>query len=70
MPRLKKLPPIHPGTILVKEFLFPRKISQTKLAQETNLPLKLVQEICQGKRPIEAEMALRLGTYFGVSAEL
>ena len=66
----KKLPPIHPGTILHKEFLTPRKINQTKLATSINVPLKLVKEICQAKKPINAEIALRLGTYFGVSAEL
>ncbi|RHZ37570.1 HigA family addiction module antitoxin [endosymbiont GvMRE of Glomus versiforme] len=66
----KKLPPIHPGTILSKEFLIPRKISQTKLATSINVPVKLVKEICQAKKSINAEMALRLGTYFGTSAEL
>ena len=66
----KKLPPIHPGTILNKEFLIPRKISQTKLATSIKVPMKSVKDICQAKKPIDAEMALRLGTYFGVSAEL
>jgi addiction module HigA family antidote len=66
----KKLPPIHPGTILNKEFLIPRKISQTKLATSINVPVKLVKEVCQAKKSIDAEMALRLGTYFGTSAEL
>ncbi|CAI2190753.1 11837_t:CDS:1, partial [Funneliformis geosporum] len=66
----KKLPPIHPGTILNKEFLIPRKITQTKLATSINVPLKTIKEICQAQKAIEAEMALRLGTYFGTSAEL
>jgi antitoxin HigA-1 len=66
----KKLPPIHPGTILEKEFLIPRNISQTKLATSLNVPLKTIKEICQAKKPINAEIALRLGTYFGTSADL
>src|SRR2546423_1288572 len=70
MVRSKKLPPIHPGTILEKEFLIPRKISQSKLATSLNVSLKLVKEICQAKKAIDAEIALRLGTYFGTSAEL
>lgn len=70
MTRSKKLPPIHPGTILTNEFLIPRKISQSQLATRINVPIKLVKEVCQTKQPINAELALRLGTYFGTSAEL
>ena len=66
----KKFSPIHPGTILEKEFLIPRKISQTKLATNLKVPLKTVKEICPAQKPISAEIALRLGTYFGTSAEL
>lgn len=65
----KKLPPIHPGEILKEEIMVPRKISQTKLAQEINVSPKLISEVCQKKRNIDAEMALRLGTYFGISAQ-
>ena len=68
MTRSKKTPPIHPGEIL-KEVLVPRKISQIKLAQGINVSTKIVSEICQRKRNIDAEMALRLGTYFGISAQ-
>jgi addiction module HigA family antidote len=70
MPKSKKIPPVHPGTILAKEFLAPRKISQTKLATSINVPFKLVNEICQAKKSIDAEIALRLGTCLGTSAEL
>ncbi|RIA81616.1 transcriptional regulator protein [Glomus cerebriforme] len=66
----EKLPPIHPGTILKKEFLIPRKISQTKLADNTGFSLKLVKEVCQAKKPIDAEIAFQLGNYLGTSAEL
>jgi antitoxin HigA-1 len=70
MVKNKKLPPIHPGTILNKEFLIPRKVSQVELAGNINVSLKTIREICQAKRPINAEIALRLGTYLGTSAEL
>ena len=66
----KKLSPIHPGEILLEEFLIPRKISQSKLATSINVSLERVKQICQAKKPIDAEIALRLGTYFGTSANL
>jgi len=59
--------PIHPGEILKEEILAPRKISQAKLAEGINLPLSVVREICQTKRDIDADIALRLGIYFGTS---
>ena len=61
--------PIHPGEILKEEILASRKISQTKLAQEINVPLSVVREICQTKRDIDASIACRLGVYFGTSFE-
>src|SRR4051812_44746442 len=61
--------PIHPGEILKEEILASRKISQTKLAQGINVPLSVVREICQTKRDIDADIALRLGVYFGTSFE-
>ena len=69
MTRSKKLSPIHPGEILKEEILAPRKISQAKLAQGINVSPKLISEICQKKRNIDAEMALRLGVYFDISAQ-
>ncbi len=68
MPK-RQIPPIHPGEILKEEILAPRKISQTQLAQGINVPLLVIREICQKKRNIDAEVALRLGTYFGISAQ-
>ena len=67
--RRKRTFAIHPGEILKEEILAPRKISQVKLAQEINVSPKLISEICQKKRNIDAEIALRLGTYFGISAQ-
>src|SRR5436305_2367905 len=61
--------PIHPGEILKEEIMIPRKISQTKLAKDTDIPLLVIREICQTKRDIDADIALRLGIYFGTSFE-
>ena len=61
--------PIHPGEILKEEIMIPRKISQVKLAQDTDIPLSIIRAICQTKRDIDADVALRLGIYFGTSFE-
>ena len=64
-----KLSPIHPGQILKEEILVNRGITQNELAQGISMPLKIVREICQRKRNISAHIALRLGIYFGISAQ-
>ncbi|CAI2187376.1 20129_t:CDS:2 [Funneliformis geosporum] len=61
--------PIHPGEILKEEILVSRKISQTKLAEDINVPVAKIRGICQAKRDIDADIALRLGVYFGTSFE-
>ncbi len=63
----KKLPPIHPGEILLEEFLRPLGISQYRLAKDINVPARRINEIVQGKRSISADTALRLARYFGTS---
>ena len=63
----KKLPNIHPGEILLEEFLLPLNISQYKLALDLNIPQTRVSEIVKGKRRITADTALRLGKYFSAS---
>lgn len=68
MPK-KALEPIHPGEILLEEFLLPLEISQYALAKAISVPARRINEIVQGKRGISADTALRLGRYFGVSAE-
>lgn len=65
----KKLKPIHPGEILLEEFLQPMKISQYRLAIDINVPPRRINEIIHGKRGISANTALRLSKYFGNSAE-
>jgi addiction module HigA family antidote len=59
--------PIHPGEILLDEFLKPMGVSQYRLAKETSMPPRRVNEIVQGKRSITANTALRLARYFGTT---
>lgn len=61
--------PIHPGEILLEDFLKPLKISQYALAKAISVPARRINEIVQGKRGITADTALRLGRYFGVSPQ-
>ena len=65
----KKLPPIHPGEILIEEFLKPMGISQYRLARDISVPPRRINEIVHGKRSISADTALRLGRFFGISAQ-
>jgi addiction module HigA family antidote len=60
----KKLPPIHPGEILLEEFLTPMNISQYRLAKDISVPPRRINEIVHGKRGITADTALRLGRFF------
>ncbi len=63
----KRLPPIHPGEILLEEFLKPMDISQYRLAKATSVPARRINEIVHGKRAITADTALRLSRFFGTS---
>lgn len=62
---MKRLPPVHPGEILLEEFLAPLAISQHRLAKDISMPLRQISEIVHGKRAITADTALRLAKYFG-----
>src|SRR5271156_1341228 len=62
-----KLPPIHPGEILQEEFLGPLGISQYRVAKETSVSPRRINEIVRGTRAITADTALRLSRYFGTS---
>lgn len=64
------LDPIHPGEILLEDFLKPLGISINRLAREIEVPPGRISTIVNGKRSITADTALRLGVYFGVSPEL
>ncbi len=65
----KKLPAIHPGEILKEEFLEAMGISQYRLAKDISVPPRRINEIVHGKRSITADTALRLGRFFGMSAQ-
>jgi len=63
----KTLPNIHPGEVLLEEFLRPMGISQNRLARDLGVPPRRVNEIVLGKRAVTTETALRLARYFGTS---
>lgn len=64
-----RLSPIHPGEILLEEFLKPLKMSHYRLAKEIHVPIRRVTEITAGKRAITPETALRLGRFFNMSGQ-
>lgn len=63
----KRLPPVHPGEILLEEFLLPMGISQYRLAKDISVPPRRINEIVHGKRSITADTALRLSRFFGTT---
>ena len=63
----RKMPPIHPGEILMQEFLRPLKITQYRIAKDISVAPRRINEIIHGKRAISADTALRLSRYFGTS---
>ena len=66
----EKMPPVHPGEILIEDFMKPLGISQYRLAKAMNVYPRKVNEIIQGKRSITADTALRLARFFGTSPEV
>ena len=64
---MKTLPNIHPGEVILKEFLEPMGISQNALARATGVPPRRINELVLGKRGISADTAIRLARAFGVS---
>ena len=65
--RKRKLAPIHPGEVLLREFLEPLGVSQYRLARDISVPPRRINEIVHGKRAISADTALRLSRYFSMS---
>lgn len=63
----KKLPPVHPGEILLEEFLKPMSLSQYRLAKDIGVPARRINEIVHGQRAISADTALRLARFFAMS---
>jgi len=66
---MKKLPNIHPGEVLLKEFLKPLGISQNKLARAMGVPPRRINEIVHGKRAVTADTAIRLARALGTSEQ-
>ena len=65
----QKIPPIHPGEILMEEFLIPMGLSQNKVALDIRVPARRINEIVHGKRSITPDTALRLAKYFNMSPQ-
>jgi len=65
----KIIPPIHPGEILLEEFLKPMGLSQNRMAMDIHVPARRINEIVHGKRRITADTALRLSRFFGNSPQ-
>nr|WP_245633153.1 HigA family addiction module antitoxin [Luteipulveratus mongoliensis] len=64
---MSKLPPIHPGEVLMEEFIAPLGVTQHKVAVAVGVPPRRINEIVHGKRRVSADTALRLARYFGTS---
>lgn len=65
---MKKIPPVHPGEILLEEFMKPLGLSQNRIGRELNVSPRRINEIVHGKRSVTADTALRLARFFGNSA--
>ena len=65
--KTRKIQPIHPGKILLEDFLKPMGISQYRLARDTHVPPRRINEIVHGIRAISADTSLRLSRYFNLS---
>jgi addiction module HigA family antidote len=63
----RKLAPIHPGEVLLEDYLEPLGLSQYRLAQDISVPARRINEIVHGKRAVSADTALRLARYFSTS---
>jgi antitoxin HigA-1 len=66
---MNRLANIHPGEILLEEFLHPLEITAYKLSKDTDIPQTRISQIIKGKRRITADTALRLASYFGTTAK-
>jgi len=66
---MKKLAPVHPGEILLEEFIIPMNLSQNRITKDIGVSPRRINEIVHGKRRITAETALRLAHYFKMSPQ-
>src|SRR5574337_1033579 len=65
---MNKLPPVHPGEVLLEDFMKPLGLSQYRVAKDMGVPTLRISQIVRGQRSITADTALRLARYFGTSA--
>jgi len=65
----RRLAPVHPGEVLVKEFIEPLGLTRYKVAKGTGVPQRRIDEICACRRAVSADTALRLGRFFGVEPQ-
>ena len=68
--KLEKLPPIHPGEVLLEDFMKPLGLSQYRVAKDIGVSPIRISQIVNGKRAVTADTAMRLARYFGTSAEV
>jgi addiction module HigA family antidote len=66
----RDIPPVHPGEILLEEFLKPMNLSMHRLAMDLHVPANRISQIVEGARSVTADTALRLSRYFGTTPEL
>jgi addiction module HigA family antidote len=66
----RKLKPVHPGEVLLKDFIEPMELTRYKVAKGTGVPQRRIDEICAGLRAMSADTALRLGRFFGVDPQI
>jgi addiction module HigA family antidote len=69
MNQTEKLHPVHPGEVLLEEFLIPMELSQNQLALAIRVPARRINEIVHGKRRVSADSAMRLARYFKMSPQ-
>ena len=69
-PQEERLPPVHPGEVLLEDFMKPLGLSQYRLAQDLGVSPLRINQIVHGKRAVTADTALRLARYFGTSANV
>ena len=66
----RKLKPVHPGEVLLKDFIEPMALSRYRVAKGAGVAQRRIDEICSGQRAMTAETALRLGRFFGMEAQV
>ena len=67
---MKRLPPVHPGEVLLEDFMKPHGLTAYRVAKDIGVPALRIHQIVKGERGISADTALRLARYFGTSAEV